>query len=396
MLPWGRPNERPVSVIPKGSTSTGKSHGTRTTLSFFPDSAYVDLGSMSRRYLFYTEESFEHRFVYIPEWASIKNDEELVAMLRVLLSEGRIVHGTVEGEGRRTARRIEKNGPTGLLMTTTDAGIDAELETRCLSVVTDDSTEQTRRVFKALADLEDDDRPVDLARWHEFQEWIAAHGETRVRIDFTDALAELMPATATRLRRDFVTVLCLVRSHAIVYRAQRQSDERGRIVATLEGDYMPVRELVADLIAEGVEAGVSEAVRATVEAVHELYKDSSRPVTPSALTKRLGIGRSATYDRVHRALMHGYLANEATKEERGMKLVPGTRLPGGEDFLPSVDEIVRHMSGRPPARCSGSTMRPDNGPSGCPGRPADTPDRDELERIADPIRSDQGEAPRPT
>jgi hypothetical protein len=54
-------------VVTKGSTSTGKSHATRTTLGFFPTSAYIDLGSMSRKYLFYTEESFAHRFIYIPE-----------------------------------------------------------------------------------------------------------------------------------------------------------------------------------------------------------------------------------------------------------------------------------------------------------------------------------------
>lgn len=96
VLPWGKSTERPVSVIPKGSTSTGKSHATRTTLRFFPSSAWLDLGSMSRKYLFYSDEDYAHRFIYVPEWASIKDDDELVALLRVLLSEGRMVHGTVD------------------------------------------------------------------------------------------------------------------------------------------------------------------------------------------------------------------------------------------------------------------------------------------------------------
>lgn len=120
VLPWGKPAERPVSAIAKGTTSTGKSHTTRTVLRFFPPEAYVDLGSMSKRFLFYDEEPYSHRFVVVPEWASIADDDELVALLRTLLSEGRIVHGTVEGEGKRSARRIEKEGPTGLLVTTTE------------------------------------------------------------------------------------------------------------------------------------------------------------------------------------------------------------------------------------------------------------------------------------
>jgi hypothetical protein len=228
LLPWGKPTERPASVIPKGTTSTGKSHATRTTLSFFPESAYIDLGSMSRRYLFYAEESFSHRFVYVAEWASIKDDDELVALLRVLLSEGHIVHGTVDsGEGRREARLIRKDGPTGLLMTTTAATVDPEMETRCLTIVTDDSPEQTRRVYGVLADLEDErDPPVDLEAWHDLQEWLAGR-DARAVVPFIRALAELMPVSATRLRRDFASLVSLVRAHALLYQAQRERDELG-------------------------------------------------------------------------------------------------------------------------------------------------------------------------
>jgi hypothetical protein len=376
VLSGAKPTERPVSPVAKGSTSTGKSHTTATVLRFFPSSAYIDLGSMSRKYLFYLEEEFAHRFLVVPEWASIKDDEEIVAMLRTLLSEGRIVHGTVEGDGKRTARRIEKSGPTGLLMTTTAASVDPELETRCLSIVTDDSTEQTGRVFAALAALEDElETPVDFAAWQQFQEWLAAHGDTRVHIGFTQALAKLMPKGATRLRRDFVTLLCLIRSHAILYRAQRQQDEHGRIVATIEGDYKPVRKLVAQLLAEAAEAGVSQAVRDTVEGVRELQGNPKEPepVSPTALAKKLGVGRSATYNRIHRALNGGYLANVATKDERRRELVTGTTLPSDQDeFLPTVEAM---STWRPPVgsgRESGSTMRPDDAMSTSPPRPPAT------------------------
>ena len=82
VLPWGRAGERPISVLAKGTSSTGKSFTTSTVLRFFPAEAWLDLGSMSRRLLFYTEEVFAHRFLIVPEWASIKDDEEVVAMLR--------------------------------------------------------------------------------------------------------------------------------------------------------------------------------------------------------------------------------------------------------------------------------------------------------------------------
>jgi len=124
-----------------------------------------------------------------------------------------------------------------------------------------------------------------------------------------------MPASATRLRRDFVSLLCFIRAHAILYQAQRGRDAAGRIIATIDGDYGPVRELVGDVIAEGVEASVTRAMRSTVEAVQVIVDEGKPYASPKAVTDRLAVGRSAAYDRIHRALVKGYLVNEATKDE---------------------------------------------------------------------------------
>jgi hypothetical protein len=372
VLPWGKAAERPVSVLTKGTTSTGKSHTTQTVLRFFPPQAFVDLGSMSRRFLFYDEETYSHRFLIVPEWASIADDDELVALLRTLLSEGRIVHGTVEGEGKRKSRRIVKPGPTGLIVTTTEGLVDPEMETRCLSLTTDDSPEQTRAVFDVLADLEDETAtPVDLQPWHDLQTWIAGQGEPHVSIPFVRALAKLMPVGATRLRRDFVSLLCLVRAHAILHQARRERDKDGRIVADLRSDYALVRDLVGALIAEGVEASVPESTRQTVDAVKDLVAEGVTHPSPKTIADRLGVGRSATYDRIRDALRRGYLVNESARNERGYKLALGADLPSaGEDFLPSVEAIVRFTSGNPSGQTLASTMRPGDVSSGCPDRPA--------------------------
>jgi hypothetical protein len=147
-------------------------------------------------------------------------------MLRILLSEGRIIYGTVEGEGKRKATRIEKEGPTGLIVTTTEAAVDAEMETRLFAVVTDDTPEQTRRVFHKIAGSQKGAGTLDLGRWHELQDWISSHGETPVYVPFADALAELIPANATRLRRDFGSLLNLV-VHTILHRATANRTRTG-------------------------------------------------------------------------------------------------------------------------------------------------------------------------
>ena len=254
LLPWETATNRPVSILVRGTSSTGKSHSASTVQRFFPPEAVIDLGSMSRRYLFYDEEEYSHRVLSVPEAGQVIGDDELLALLRTLLSEGRVIHGTVTADGKPKAVKIEKAGPTALLMCTTRSYVDEELETRMLSVRSDDTPDQTKRVYQVYADLEERASAVDFAQWHELQRWLAA-GENRVYIPYIRALAELMPTGATRLRRDFVSLLCLVRAHALLHRATREHRD-GRIVATGD-DYGVVRRLIGEIIAEGVEAAVS-------------------------------------------------------------------------------------------------------------------------------------------
>jgi len=373
VLPWGKASARPISLLAKGTSSTGKSHTTQAVLRFFPPEAYINLGSISRRYLFYTEEAFKHRHLVVPEWATIKEDDELVAMLRVLLSEGRLIHGTVEGEGKKKATRIEKRGPTGLLVTTTETAVDLEMETRCLLITTDDTPEQTRNVFKVIAELEEQEMGVDFGPWQELQTWIAEQGEARVVIPFVAELAALMPSEATRLRRDFVSLLCLVRAHAILYQAQRELDPKdGRLIATVEGDYAPVLELVSEVIAEAADASVSPETRETVEAVGTLIAEEEREyVSVKALTDRLALGQSATYDRVKRALRGGYLVNVTRKDERGYKLAVGAEMPGDGSFLPLPEEVFRAFSGRPTGKAKPHDQSESEEFSGVPVIPVD-------------------------
>jgi hypothetical protein len=363
LLPWGKPGERPCSVISKGTSGSGKSYLTNKVLQFFPEQAYLNFGSMSKRYLLYCEEDLRHRIIVIPEWTLITNDEELVAVVRTLLSEGCVVHGTVDTEGkRREARRIEKDGPTGLLITTTAAVIDTELETRCLSFVTNDSPEQTRLIFETIARLENEgEAPSFLQDWRELQHWLASMGESRVVIPYVGMLATLMPNSATRLRRDFVTLLSLIRAHATLHRETRQVDEDGRIVATID-DYDAVRELVGSVLGEGVEATVSPAVRETVEAVAGLLEEPGCAyVSGKTVADRLKVGKGAAYDRVRRTLVAGYLVNIAARDQRGQKLVLGTPLPDDPEFLPSAQAVSRTRVGpesdTPPDSVLGSTIR---------------------------------------
>jgi hypothetical protein len=282
---------RPVSVAVKGESSSGKSHTTERVLDFFPASAFVKLTSASDKALVYTGEDLRHRFLVVLELSGMES-EGLAYLLRTLLSEGFIEHLTVEKEGERhVCRRVRKDGPTGLLVTTTRNALHPENETRLLSLATTDTQEQTGRILAALA--AERPAPPDLAPWRALQEWLEL-ADRDVVIPFGPALAAKVRPVAVRLRRDFGAILNLIRAHAILHQASRGRDGVGRIVAAVE-DYAAVRALVADLVAEGVGTTLKVEVREAVDAVRTLAAAGSGPITYEAVGTR---GHSLAQERL--------------------------------------------------------------------------------------------------
>lgn len=338
--------EKPVSVVIKGPSSGGKSYLTERVLGFFPENAYYALTAMSEHALAYSDEPLIHRFLVIYEAAGMNSDFQTY-LLRSLLSEGRVRYETVEktSEGMKP-RLIEREGPTGLLVTTTAVKLHPENETRMLSLTVTDTREQTRNIMAALADEEGNEPPA-LRPWHALQGWLGSpEAERRVTVPYATDLAGLIPPVAIRLRRDFGALLNLIRAHAVLHQVTRERDGEGRIVAALD-DYASVRNLVADLISEGIEATVPVTVRETVEALKRLnagHKELFESVTIAELALELGLDKSAAWRRVRAAIDRGYVNNLEDRKGRPARLVPGDDLPDEIEMLPA------------PARLQGCTV----------------------------------------
>src|SRR5215208_4393838 len=167
--------EKPVSVAVKGTSSSGKSYLVERVLKYFPGSAYYALTAMSERALAYSEEPIKNRFLVVYEAAGLSSDFQTY-LIRSLLSEGRVRYEVVEktSEGLKP-RLIEREGPTGLIVTTTAVKLHPENETRLLSLSVADTQEQTRGVLAALT-RESAEEP-DLEGWMALQEWLELGGE---------------------------------------------------------------------------------------------------------------------------------------------------------------------------------------------------------------------------
>jgi hypothetical protein len=332
--------ERPVSVAIKGVSSGGKSVTVERVLEFFPPAAYSVRTGLSEKALIYSDEDFRHRILVIYEAAGM-NSDMLSYSIRTLLSEGHLLYEFVEKtKAGIRPRKIEKEGPTGLITTTTASKLHPENETRLLSLGVIDTREQTEAVMRALA--ADTEAAINYAPWRALQAWLAT-GERRVFIPFAVKLAEQIPGVAVRLRRDFKLLQTLIRSHALLHRETRGRDDQGRIVATLD-DYAAVRGLIERLFSEGVEATVPKTVRETVAAVAVLGLRQSNTATPAevsltALAKELKLDKGPTSHRVRKAIDRGFLVNHEEKRGKPARIALGDPLPDEIQILPEVSTL---------------------------------------------------------
>jgi hypothetical protein len=328
--------DRIVSLAVKGPSSAGKSWLVAAVLQLFPATACHVLSAFSERALIYDDAPLEHRMLVIYEATGMAGDVQTY-IVRSLLSEGRVKYITVEkAKGGLKPRTIDRQGPTGLITTTTEIRLHPENETRLLSITVSDSPEQTRAVL--LAHANGPEAAVDLEPWHTLQTWLEQQSNA-VSVPYLVTLATAIPPVAVRLRRDFPAVVSLVKAHALLHRLSRETDATGAVVATFT-DYAVVRGLVADLVADAAERSVPASVRETVATVGSLTLAGGE-TTVLALAQAMGLDKSAASRRVRAAIERGYLKNLEDKRGRPARLVLGEPLPVEQTILPEPAELER-------------------------------------------------------
>lgn len=340
-----------VNVVVKGPSSGGKSFVTKKTLELFPASAYHALTGMSERALAYDDTPVAHRMIVIYEAAGF-GSEMASYLIRSLLSEGRLSYQTVVKEGgRNVGMTLSREGPTGLITTTTAVHLHPENETRLISITVADDRDQTKAVMRAAASEEAP--PLPDPAWHLLQEWLGqvveksaapAKGAPIVTVPFAATLSELIPPIAVRLRRDFSSLRNLIAAHALLHAGTRTVNEKGSIVATID-DYEVVRAVMAPLVADAIEATVSSAVRETVEAVRTLTAaGASMTCSNGQVAGHLHLDKSSTSRRLAQAEEAGYVVNEQTRPGREAKWCLGSNpLPADVVILPTVEDLQRAL-----------------------------------------------------
>jgi hypothetical protein len=289
--------ERPQNLAYIAPSSAGKNRAVDAPMELMPPEAVYLERAGSARALIYGVEDFQNRAVVVGEADSIPEDGPAASAIRSLAADNEMAYDVVEQDpetGQHVTRRIRKPGPTGLITTSTRS-LGTQMGTRMLEVPVPDDAEQTRKVLAAHADsvMPGTAKVTDLGPFIALQRWLALGGERRVAVPFAAVLADLVPATAVRMRRDFRQLLTTIQAVALLYQRQRWRTAEGWIVATIEEDYAQARDLLAPIFDSLASEGVTPAIRETVEAVKQ-----GEEVTEAALADRMRLAKSTVSSEI--------------------------------------------------------------------------------------------------
>tara|TARA_R110000787_G_C13426094_1_gene445260 strand:- start:1638 stop:2819 length:1182 start_codon:yes stop_codon:yes gene_type:complete len=330
--------EKPVSLVLKGPSGSGKSFSMNMGKQFIPPVAYEQFEGMSEKALVYLKDlNLKHKHLVIGE-ASGMAEGNGRTLLRQLLTEGSVRYATVQSTDKHGLEGSELptlEGPTGLLMTTTAERLHPEDESRMLSVELKDSPELIEEALLAQAlGTNRNLAPLNTDAWFGLYGQIS-EGPKDVEIPFAAEIARGLPTTHDRIKRDFPHVLSLIKAHALLHSATRGRNEDGAVIAAI-GDYEAVKDLVNEPISQGLQVAVADTIRAVVEAVQSLRKHPNHYVSQAALSESLKRDQSVISRSVKQAVDLGYLVDSNPGQGRASQLSLGERKLPARLALPDL------------------------------------------------------------
>lgn len=385
-----------ISLLRRGAAASGKNFLADAVFKLIPpESIVVAVGGSPKSLAYYggadAVDALKHKLLYIPEAAAIADrhgvESEFTTMLRVLISEGRIVYQTVqtqEGSPPVTVT-VTKNGPIAVVIISARANIEEEMMTRLMVVDADESDHQTRAIIESTLTEREHSVPADeLEQWLDFQRWLELCGPYEVQIPFLSVIWRAhgdKTKAPLRYRRDISGFVTAIKASAIIHLAQRERDDRARIIADLR-DYDVAHAAFDHDMGSLYSVNVPETIKAVVRAIEDMaererlkeeaddvFPVGSAKVTYDALTAAIGINSNDT-------------AGRRLKQAQRLELIEQVEPPGGlgkttarryRVLVPSVDLEKRHHSGVfPSPDAVRNAMQSENctGYTGCTASPA--------------------------
>jgi hypothetical protein len=326
---------QPVSILIKGTSSSGKSNLIKNVVKLFPPELLLVRASLSTKAPVHGQDSLKGKILYLLEHRGGKDAQYL---LREQQSEGEIAHeyATVTGS-RRGTEVARRTGAPVVLTSTTKTQIFADDETRFASVWVDESAEQTLAVLKAAVRSEVSHSEPRLSDWHAAIRLLVRTPPVYAFPWWFEDIASKLPAQQIRVRRDWQRFLTFCRAIALCRRfIESHGAHRRRDLVTFS-DYCIAYRLL-NLAFSSTVHGVHEREISIAACVRKIHMRVDRPVSQTELAEELEWKRSLVYKFVKPAVVHGLVRYETgTWPQNVKRLVP---IPGADPgFLPSPQSV---------------------------------------------------------
>ena len=292
----------PISVMIVSQSASGKSYLVDTTARLIPENDVIDFHTLSKQALQYMGDKLLNKFMVMGE---ASHDDNIENQLRQILSGHKLSRYVVvknEKTGELTTEQVLVRAVVASVITTTSNKINAENASRYFIVNTDESKEQTQRIYEAQKKKYSEERESikknvipDIIKKHH-----AAHrllkkitvvipSKMRNRLKFPDKIM--------RLRRDherfidLIAVVCFLRQYQKTIRNNGEFD----YIECNKTDYRIAYDI---LINDVLQSTISEIPQQSVM-VYDAIREIARLKAEAERIKANEVGVSQREIREH-------------------------------------------------------------------------------------------------
>lgn len=315
---------QPIHVLVQGSTGSGKSHLLNTIAACIPGDDVLSMTRVSSRSFYhYGEDELTNKLLLIQDYDGL-DDEAQYALREMQSAKGLSFSTTIKDRSGNLRARIKQvTANFASIVATTKAEVYADNMDRSIIIGIDESEQQTlkilmhqNRLTAGLVDL----KKVEDARQQ--LQWILRHLKSKPVINhFAEHV--LLPMEASSVRRLNSQFQALVSQVTILHQFQRNEDEYGRLMATLDDLKMAV-----DLFTEAVYLKTDEldsSTRQFFERLKKFVKSSSNGTTAKFTARdvrqSLGMGKTQVFRFLEQLRQMEYVSVSEGSANRGFKYV---------------------------------------------------------------------------
>jgi hypothetical protein len=335
--------DKPVSILEKGESSTGKSELIKAVISLLPPESVIARASLSKMAPVHGPGGLSGKVLFIAEYGGAK---DVLYLTRLLQSEGRIDHEFAFAVGKvRGTVVASRQGIPVVFTTTTEDRVFQDDETRFLSIQADDSAKQTQQVINAYFSPEPKQCSGEaLPVWHEALRILSKNIPKFRHPEWFAFLAAQIPPDEPRARRDGVRFLSLLKAVAL---CRSHSDGRigksGNEIEINFADYC-VAHRILNRAFTSTFAGAHPNALAVARIVRRLNKQLDRPVSVKEIVEELSWDQPLVYKYVKQAAEEKLIEYEpGTHRWNEKRLLPG--LVPRSSFLPEPALILEKCAG---------------------------------------------------